>query len=197
MWPISSPASSIGTPCESSSVARKLRFLLRAQCEDRRVVGRPFDAAVPTDVVVGAVAVVFAVGLVVLVVVGDQVVQREAVVAGDEVDAGVRAAAAPLVQVARAAEPRGELRHHAAVALPEAADAVAVLAVPLGPQHREVAHLVAAGAQVPRLGDQLDLRDDRILVDDVEERAQLVDFVQLAGQRAGQIEAEPVDVHVA
>ena len=61
---------------------------------------------------------------------------------------------------------------------------------------REIAHLVAALAQVPRLGDQLDLRDHRILVDDVEKRAQLVDFVQLAGQRAGQIEAEAVDVHV-
>ena len=33
-------------------------------------------------------------------------------------------------------------------------------------------------------------------MDDVEERAQLVDLVQFAGQRAGQIEAEPVDVHV-
>ena len=42
-----------------------------------------------------AVAVVFAVGLVVLVVVGNQVVEREAVVAGDEVDAGVGPAAAP------------------------------------------------------------------------------------------------------
>ena len=84
----------------------------------------------------------------------------------------------------------------AAVALPEAADAVAVLAVPLGPQHREVAHLVAALAQVPRLGDQLHLREHRVLVDDVEERAQLVDLVQLAGQRAGQVEAEAVDVHL-
>ena len=33
-------------------------------------------------------------------------------------------------------------------------------------------------------------------MDDVEERAQLVDLVQLAGQRAREIEAEPVDVHL-
>ena len=33
-------------------------------------------------------------------------------------------------------------------------------------------------------------------MDDVEEGAQPVDLVQLAGQRAGQIEAEPVDVHL-
>ena len=32
-------------------------------------------------------------------------------------------------------------------------------------------------------------------MDDVEERAQLVHLVQLARQRAGQIEAEAVDVH--
>ena len=60
----------------------------------------------------------------------------------------------------------------------------------------EVADLVAAVADVPRLGDQLHLREHRVLVDDVEERAQLVDLVQLAGQRAGQVEAEPVDVHL-
>ncbi len=122
--------------------------------------------------------------------------QREAVVGRDEVDAGVRPAAAPFVQVARTAKPRGKLRHHAAVPLPETANAIAILAVPFRPQRRKVADLVAAGPQVPRLGDQLDLRDDRILVNDVEKRAQLVHFVQLAGQRARQIEAKPVDVHV-
>ena len=63
-------------------------------------------------------------------------------------------------------------------------------------QHGEVADLVAARAHVPRLGDQLHLREDRVLVDDVEEGAQLVDVVQLAGQGAGQIEAETVDVHL-
>ena len=95
----------------------------------------------------------------------------------------------PLIRVANS-------RRHAAVAFPEAADAVAVLAVPLRPQHGKVADLVAAFAEVPRLGDQLHLAEHRVLMDDVEERAQLVDFVQLAGERAGQIEAEAVDVHV-
>ena len=186
----------MGTPCESSSVAIRLRFCRSRSSMIVGVVGRALDAAVPAVVVVGAVAVVLAVGLVVLVVVADQVVQREAVVAGDEVDAGVGLAAVVLVEVAAAGQPRGELGGGAAVALPEAADAVAVLAVPLGPEHREVADLVAARAEVPRLGDQLDLREDRVLVDDVEERAQPVDLVQLAGQRAGQVEAEAVDVHL-
>ena len=33
-------------------------------------------------------------------------------------------------------------------------------------------------------------------MDDVEERAQPVDLVQLAGERAGEVEAEAVDVHL-
>ena len=60
----------------------------------------------------------------------------------------------------------------------------------------KVAHLVAALAQIPRLGDQLDLREHRVLVDDVEEGAQPIHVVQFARQRAGQIEAEAVDVHL-
>ena len=63
-------------------------------------------------------------------------------------------------------------------------------------QHGEIADLVAALAHVPRLGDQLHLRDDRVLVDDVEECGEAVDVVQLARQRGGQIEAEAVHVHL-
>ena len=61
---------------------------------------------------------------------------------------------------------------------------------------REVADLVAALADVPRLGDQLHLADHRVLLDEVEEGGQPVDLVELARQRGGQVEAEPVDVHL-
>ena len=60
--------------------------LASTQREDRRIVGRAFDAAVPAQIVVVAVAVVLAVGLVVLEVVAHQIPECEAVVAGDEVD---------------------------------------------------------------------------------------------------------------
>ncbi len=50
----------------------------------------PLDAAVPRLVLVMAVAVPLAVADVVLLVVRDEVVEREAVVAGDEVDRVVR-----------------------------------------------------------------------------------------------------------
>ena len=124
--------------------------------------------------------------------------QREAVVRGDEVDAGVRPRGRccrtdPLEPVRR----RAKSPISAAVAFPVRAHRVAVLVVPLGPADREVADLVAALAQVPRLGDQLDLRQHRVLAQDVEERAETVDVVQLARQRRGEVEAEAVDVHLA
>ena len=146
---ISSPPSSIGTPCESSSVARKLRCWRLAQRDDLGVVGRPLDAAVPRAVVVGAVAVVLEVGLVVLLVVGDEVGEREAVVGGDEVDRRERAAAVGLVEVARAGQALGERRRRCASPRQKSRIDVAVDAVPLRPQHGEVADLVAARARRP------------------------------------------------
>jgi hypothetical protein len=117
-------------------------------------------------------------------------------VRGDEVDRGDGPAVVGLVQVRRAGEPGRELAQAGRLAAPEVAHGVAVLAVPLRPQRGEPAHLVAAVADVPRLGDELDLADHRVLVDQVEERRQPVDLVELPGQRRRQVEAEPVDVHL-
>src|SRR5690606_29361612 len=103
-----------------------------------------------------------------------------------------RSAIAVLVEVRGAGESGGELAHGRRGSPPEVADGVAVLAVPLGPQRREVADLVAALAEVPGLGDELDLGDHGVLLDDVEEGGQLVDLVELAGQGGGQVEAEAV-----
>src|SRR5690606_6060266 len=169
---------------------------LLAKPDDLRIVRRPLDAAVPALVVVGAVAVLLAVGLVVLVVVADEVLQRETVMAGDEVDAGVRFPAAALVEVAAAAEAGGELADDPAFALPEAADGVTILAVPLGPERGEVADLVAAPADAPRLRDELHPGAHRVLVDDVEEGPELVHLMELAGEGAREVEAEAVHVHL-
>ena len=163
--------------------------------QDHRVVGRPLGAVVEGPVVALAVVVVLAVGLVVLLVVGDEVAQGEAVVGGHEVDAGHRPATGVLVEVGRAGDPGGELAQRR-LAAPEVADGVAVGAVPLRPLRGEAADLVAAGADVPRLGDQLDLAHHRVLLHELEERRQPVDVVELAGQRRGEVEAEPVDVHL-
>src|SRR5437588_547340 len=86
---------------------------------NRRVFGRAFDAVVETEVVVVPVAVAFAVRLVVLLVVADEVSKGEAVVRGDEVDAGVRASASALVEVAAARQTKGEVVQLPSVAAPE------------------------------------------------------------------------------
>ena len=104
----SSPMSSIGVPDGQQQHGQEVLDLPVAQRLDVRIVGRALDAAVPAQVVVGAVAVVLAVRLVVLPVVRDQVVQREAVVAGDEVDALLRLPLLVAVQVRAAEQPRRE-----------------------------------------------------------------------------------------
>jgi len=101
----------------------------------------------------------------VLLVIGDQVAQGKAVVAGDEVDRGDRAPAVLLVQVTGPGQPDSEFAQLGVLAAPEIPDPVSVLAVPFGPQWREVPDLVAALAHIPRFGDELDLGHDRILLD--------------------------------
>ena len=194
--PTSSPIRIMGTPWDSSSVDSRLRCWRARRAVHLRIVRRSLDTAVPGAVVVLAVGVALAVGVVVLVVVGDQVRQREPVVRGDEVDAGHRVARVGLVEVGAAGEPAGEVVDGPGLAPPEVAHRVAVVAVPLRPQRREVAHLVAALADVPRLGDELHLADHRVLLDQVEEGREPIDLVQAAGQRGGEVEAEPVHVHL-
>ena len=73
---------------------------------------------------------------------------------------------------------------------------VAVLSVPFRPQRRKVADLIPAFADIPRFRDQLHLADHRILLNQIEERRQPIDVVQLAGERRGEVEPESVDVHL-
>src|SRR5207237_2743379 len=118
--------------------------LAPAQLEHAAIVGVPLDAHVRAEVVVLTIGVAFAVLLVVLLFVADEVGEREAVVRGDEVDAGVGAPAALLVEVAAAGETRRQLGDRTAIAAPETAHRVAGLAVPLRPPGREVADSIAA-----------------------------------------------------
>jgi len=154
------------------------------------------DPAVPGPVEALAVFALFAVGVVVLVVVRDEVAQGETVVGDHEVDRGDRASGRMRIEIAGSGEARSELAQRGSLTAPEVAHGVAELAVPLGPQRREVADLVSAVAEVPGLGDELDLRDHRVLLDDVEEGRKPVHLMELAGQGCRQVEAEPVDVHL-
>ena len=99
-------------------------------------------------------------------------------------------------EIARAGEAVAEIPELGPVADPEVADGVAIAPVPFAPQNGEVSDLVALGAEIPRLGDELHARQDRVLVNDVEERAQLVHVLEVARERRGEIEAEAVHVHL-
>src|SRR2546422_11275877 len=111
-------------------------------------------------------------------IVTDQVGQGKAVMACHEINARIRAAAVTLVEVTRTTKAVGELSDLALVSSPETLYCVSVLSVPFGPQIGEVADLVTSLPEIPRLGDQFDLRNDWILLDDLEETGQLVDIVE-------------------
>src|SRR5699024_727016 len=184
-----------------------------------RVAGREL-ALVPVvegAVVRGAVAVVLAVGLVVLGLVGGEVAQGEAVVGGDVVDRGPGGAqAAPLGQARRvlagehvggAGQARGEVADPAdprlpgalaggAVGQPESAHVVAEGVVPLGEGGGEVPRLPAAGAHVPRLGDELHVPQHGVGDDRAQQRVVGAEAAVVAAERGGEVEAEPVHVHL-
>ena len=190
------PGAEHGDPLGEQQGGQEVARLSLAEREDLRVVGGSFHPAVPAQILLRAVAVVLAVRLVVLLVVAHEVVQGEAVVGGHEVDARVGAAPAAPVEVAAAGEAVAEGPRLPRVPPPEPPGGVAVLAVPLRPQDREVPDLIPAGAEVPRLGDQLHRGDHGVLVDHVEEGAEPVDVVELAGEGGCQVEAEAVHVHL-
>ena len=93
-------------------------------------------------------------------------------------------------------QPGGDGAHAGGVAAPEVAHGVAELVVPLDPRRRELADPVAVHRGVPRLGDELDVAQHRVLADRGEQVAAHVDDLVGAGQRAHQVEAEAVDVHL-
>src|SRR5207237_7240796 len=153
---------------------KKIAPLTGAQRIDLLVVGRAFNAAVPRPVVGMAILVVLAVRLVVPLVVGDEIVESEPVMGSDEVDAGPGLAAAVVENVARGAKARSE-RARRGLAAPEIAHRIAEFVVPLGPARREATHLISARTAIPRLGDQLDRAQLRVLAAGLEEPALIIE----------------------
>src|ERR1700692_940428 len=140
---------------------RKKRPLLPgAQRQHIGIVGWALGSAVPRAVVVGAVAIVLGVGLVVLAVVGDQIGQREAVVHGNEVDrrGGPASFLGAVVDGRRTAQAGSEIPQPPVVTAPPVAHGVAEASVPFAPPRREATDVVTVvTADIPRLGDELDL----------------------------------------
>ena len=159
-------------------------------------VGRSLDAPVAAVVVVAPVAVVLAVGLVVLAVVADEVGQGEAVVAGDEVDAGVGAATARRVDVARAGEARGELGDHGRDR--PARSGARSRGTPRSTRTSRWGTGPAGSRRDSRpraRRSSFDLREHGVLLDDLEEGTRVPRLVA-PGQHGGEVEAEAVHVHV-
>ena len=130
-------------------------------------------------------------------VVRNQVVEGKAVVASQEIDAAVGVAQYGFEQRRAAADALGCLLCLSAVAFDEAADIVAVAAIPLGP-------LVAdKGAQlvllhIPCLGDNLGRCQRRVGLNGPQDRWVGYRFaILIAREHRGQVETEAVDMHFA
>src|SRR5688572_1711189 len=141
-----------------------------------------------------AVAVFLAVRLVVAFVVGNQVVEREAIMRCDEVDARVGFAPEAIEQIRRGQQSRRG-RGGGRLAPPIIAHRVSILVVPFRPAGWEPADLIAAGAAIPWLRDQLHTAEDGILRARFQEAALIVEAVWFAREDRTEVETEAIDVH--
>src|SRR6185369_14438407 len=99
-----------------------------------------------------AVAILFAIGLIMAGFMGDEVRQREAIMGGEKIDGATDLAAREDVGGSR--KPGREHTDGAGIAAPETPHIVTVAVVPFQPGRGKAAELIAAGADIPRLGDQ-------------------------------------------
>ena len=94
----------------------------------------------------------------------------------------------------RPQKPRRKIAGLPGIALPEPPRPVAKLVVPFVERVRKCPQLIAAGADIPRFGNQLDACQNRVLPDRIQKAAIWVKAVTLAPQNGGQIEPEAVDM---
>src|ERR1700728_2030080 len=114
------------------------------------------------------VVVIFVVGFVMLLLVRSHVGERKAIVRCDEIYRRPRLSEAAVKQIRGTSQARRKIGAQPCVAAPETAHGIAEAVVPFGEARRMIAELIAAGADVPRLGNQLALRQDRMLAERVE-----------------------------
>ena len=131
-------------------------------------------------------------------VVGHKITQREAVMCGHEIYARSGWSAVAIKDVGGAGEPLRQLADAVGVAAPEVADMVSETIVPFAPARPEGAHLVAIGAHVPRLGDDLDLAEHGIFANRLLEWMILIDMMAFVPDQGGcKIEAKTVHTHLS
>ena len=99
-------------------------------------------------------------------------------------------------KIARAMQAARQFRQLVRVPAPKAANVITVAIVPLGPAGGESAELIAAGADIPGFGNQLDSGERGILGQGLEKRRARVEAAFLATENGSEIEAETVDSHL-
>jgi len=166
------------------------------QGQDRGILRRALGPVVVGDVVRVAVGVPFPVGEIVLVVVADKVEQGEAIVRGDEVHARRWGSEVVREKILAPGDAGGEFPGDAGVAPPETPHPVAVFSIQLGPIDGKIADLVTSVSEVPGFRDELHPREHRVLVHRLEKGGAPLVAVPRAAQLDGQVEAEPVHVHL-
>ena len=175
--------------------AKKILLLAQAQHIDSGVARRAFDAEIVAIILAMAVLIFLAIDLVVPFTVADQIIEREAVVTGHKIDARGRTTSVAFENIAGTMQAPRELGQHAGITAPEAAHGVTIAIVPFTPTGRKAPQLIASRADVPRLRNQLDARQRRVLLHGVEEAAALIEAVRLPPEHGREIEPKAIDLH--
>jgi hypothetical protein len=134
----------------------------------------------------------------VLPIVGDQVVERQAIVAGDEVDALFRAPFLVLIQIRAPDQTICDGPDHPGIPLEEGPHVVAKSTVPFFPAIADKAADLVETRCIPGFCNQLDVGQNRVRFDVPEDGGVLQRAaVRVAGQDRGEVEAETIHVHLA
>jgi len=175
---------------------QKVALLPQAPAAYPGVVGWTFGAEVRAVVIVGSILISLPIRGVVFFAIAHQVLKGEAIMACDEIDAGPWPAAPMIEDVARSGNARREIAQLTPVTPPEAPQRIAISVIPLGPSGRKSAELVGVLSDIPRLRDQLDRSQHRILLQRRKKaRRGIEGAIRATGKARRQVEAKSIDMH--
>src|SRR5215471_6832971 len=135
---------------------QKVFYLPVSELLHAGVIGRTFNAAVPTSIVVRPVAVVFAICFVVLVIIRDEVVEREPVMARNKINALLGLTFFMTVNCGAAKQSVGKVSDRMVFPAKKTPDIVSKPPVPLLPAISNKAANLIKPSRVPGFGDELD-----------------------------------------
>ena len=142
------------------------------------------------------VSAVLAICFIVALIVARHISQGEAIVRRHEIDRRPRPPAILVELTGRAQKPCPEFLGAMTVTAPVTPHRVSKTIIPFGKFRRKFAKTVSAGANIPRLGNQSDIRQHRILAQGIEETAIAVKTMVFSGKGGGKIKAKPVNAHL-